>query len=217
MEPRRLTLALPKGRMLKEIVALFEAAGTRCRDILEDSRKLIFELPEVSIMVVRSADVIPYVEHGAADAGVVGKDVLLEENANVYEPLDLGQGYCRLCVARPVNAPDVGADGAHLRVATKYPNLAEAHYRKKGMQVEVIKLYGSIELAPLVGLSDRIVDLVSTGETLKQNGMEVEEEILESTSRLIVNRAAMKTRTGEILDFVERLKKALAGEGGGAG
>ena len=196
------------GGMLYEIVDLLLGAGIDCRDVLSDSRRLIFDLPDCRVLVVRSQDVISYVEHGAADVGVVGKDVLLEEAPQVYEPLDLGLGFCRLCVARAVGGPERGA-GAELRVATKYPRLAEAHFRRKGVQVEIIKLYGSIELAPLVDLADRIVDLVSTGETLRQNGLEVEEEILESTSRLIVNRATMKTRTAQVLGLVERLRERV--------
>jgi ATP phosphoribosyltransferase len=204
-------MALPKGRMLLDIVDLFEGAGVRCRDILDDSRKLVFDLPACRVLVVRSQDVLTYVEHGAADIGVVGKDVLLEEDPDVYEPLDLGLGYCRLAVAGPVGGFEMQPrDGAHLRVATKYPHLAEAHFRKKGVQVEVIKLYGSIELAPLTGLADCIVDLVSTGETLRQNGMREIETIMESTSRLIVNRASMKTRTEAVIALVEGLQKVLA-------
>ncbi len=214
MNEARLTMALPKGRMLLEIVDLFRAAGVDLREILEDSRKLVFELPACTVLVVRSQDVITYVEHGAADIGVVGKDVLLEEAPDVYEPLDLGLGYCRLCVSGPVGAEvKEPRDGAHLRIASKYPHIAEDYFRKKGVQVELIKLYGSIELAPLTGLADRIVDLVSTGETLRQNGMGEIETILESTSRLIVNRASMKTRTKEVLDLVERLRKVLGERG----
>jgi ATP phosphoribosyltransferase len=209
MSDSRLTLALPKGRMLVEISDLFEAVGIRCKEILEDSRKLIFDLEDCRVLVVRSQDVITYVEHGAADIGVVGKDVLLEQSPQVYEPLDLGLGRCHLSVARAVRGRGPREGGAELRVATKYPKLAEEHFRRKGVQVEIIKLYGSIELAPLVDLADRIVDLVSTGETLRQNGLEVEETILESTSRLIVNRATMKTRTAEVLGLVGRLKERL--------
>lgn len=211
MRDEKLTLALPKGRMLIDIVNLFEGAGLSCREILEDSRKLVFDMASCRVLVVRSQDVITYVEHGAADVGVVGKDVLMEDEPNVYEPLDLGLGYCRLAVAGPVGGVEFRPrDGAHLRVATKYPNLAEEHFRKKGVQVEVIKLYGSIELAPLTGLADCIVDLVSTGETLRQNGMREIETIMESTSRLIVNRASMKTRTNAVLALVEGLRKTLA-------
>jgi ATP phosphoribosyltransferase len=140
---------------------------------------------------------------------VVGKDVLLEEEPEVYEPLDLGLGPCRLAVAEPAGGEAAPRDGAHLRVATKYPRLAMAHFRAKGVQAEIIKLYGSIELAPLTGLADCIVDLVSTGETLRQNGLREVETILDSTSRLIVNRAAMKTRTARINELVRRLRSRL--------
>ncbi len=208
----RLTLALPKGRMLADIVELFESAGLSCREVLADSRKLVFDLHDCRVLLVRSQDVVTYVEHGAADLGVVGKDVLLEEEPEVYEPLDLGLGPCRLAVAEPAGGDATPRDGAHLRVATKYPCLAMAHFRAKGVQAEVIKLYGSIELAPLTGLADCIVDLVSTGETLRQNGLREVETILDSTSRLIVNRAAMKTRTARINELVRRLRDRL-GEG----
>ena len=209
-----MTMALPKGRMLREVVDLFASAGVELGEILEDSRKLVFDLKDTRVLVVRSQDVITYVEHGAADIGIVGKDVLLEAAPDLYEPLDLGLGYCRLAVAGPVGATDVvPLDGAHIRIATKYPRLAEAHFRKKGMQVEIIKLYGSIELAPLTGLTDFIVDLVSTGETLRQNGMCEMETILESTSRLIVNRASMKTRSAAVIELVEKLKGVLGERG----
>ncbi|PLX46565.1 MAG: ATP phosphoribosyltransferase [Deltaproteobacteria bacterium] len=210
----RLTMALPKGRMLREVVDLFALAGVELGEILEDSRKLVFDLNDTRVLVVRSQDVITYVEHGAADIGIVGKDVLLEAAPDLYEPLDLGLGYCRLAVAGPVGATNVAPrDGAHIRIATKYPRLAEAHFRKKGMQVEIIKLYGSIELAPLTGLTDFIVDLVSTGETLRQNGMCEIETILESTSRLIVNSASMKTRSAAVIGLVENLKRVLGDRG----
>lgn len=213
--PDSLTVALPKGRILEDTVALLRQCGIPCASVLEDSRRLVFEEPGFRYLVVRGQDVATYVEHGAADLGVVGKDVLLEQRPEVYEPLDLGFGYCRLAVARA--AADRGrGDSAwsHLTVATKYPRLAAEHYRRKGVQVEIIKLYGSIELAPLVGLADRIVDLVSTGETLRQNGLTEEETILESTCRLIVNRASMKTRTRAVSDLVRALQARLGGPAG---
>jgi ATP phosphoribosyltransferase len=212
MNNKNLTLALPKGRMLNDIVALFKGAGLDISEILGDSRKLVFDLPQCQVMVVRSSDVIPYVVHGAADAGVVGKDVILEERPNVYEPIDLGLGPCHLSVARLESAKKESYEAAYQKVATSYPHLAEEHFRKKGIQTEIIKLNGAVELAPLVGLTDCIVDLVSSGETLRQNGLVETEKIVESTSRLIVNRAAMKTRTKEILGLVERLKTQLGEE-----
>jgi len=206
-----LTLALPKGRILRDTLALLARCGVPCEGVLDDSRRLVFDVPGYRFLVVRSQDVATYVEHGAADLGVVGKDVLLEQEPEVYEPLDLGFGYCRLVVAEPGQARERGGavGWSRVRVATKYPRLAEAHFRRKGVQVEVIKLYGSIELAPLVGLSDQIVDLVSSGETLRQNGLVEVETILESTCRLIVNRASMKTRTEPVAALVRELKLLL--------
>jgi len=210
--PDTLTLALPKGRILRDTLALLERCGVPCEHVLDDSRRLVFDIPGYRFLVVRSQDVATYVEHGAADLGVVGKDVLLEQEPEVYEPLDLGFGYCRLVVAEAAEARSRGGGaGAWSRVrgATKYPRLAEAHYRAKGVQVEVIKLYGSIELAPLVGLSEQIVDLVSTGETLRQNGLAEVETILESTCRLVVNRASMKTRTAPIAELIRAFRARL--------
>jgi len=209
--PDSLTLALPKGRILRDTLALLERCGVPCQHVLDDSRRLVFDVPGYRFLVVRSQDVATYVEHGAADLGVVGKDVLLEQEPEVYEPLDLGFGYCRLVVAEPGEARVRGGAGgwSRLRVATKYPRLAEGHFRRKGIQVEVIKLYGSIELAPLVGLSEQIVDLVSSGETLRQNGLVEVETILESTCRLVVNRASMKTRTEPIAGLIREFKRLL--------
>lgn len=208
----RLTFAIPKGRILMETVGLLEDVGIDCVDALGDSRRLVFESQTHRFLNVRSQDVITYVEHGAADMGVVGKDVLLEQRPEVYEPLDLGIGYCRLVVAQPAieGDDDDRNDWSAIRVATKYPILTESHFRSKGCPVEIIKLYGSIELAPIVGLSDFIVDLVSTGETMRQNGLVEVETILESTCRLIVNRASMKTRTKEISDLIKALKKRVS-------
>ncbi len=206
-----LTVALPKGRILDDTVALLRRCGIPCDSLREPSRKLVFDEPGYRFLVVRAQDVVTYVEHGAADLGVVGKDVLLEQQPEVYEPLDLGFGYCRLMVAEARAQRERGGPSAwsSLRIATKYPRLAEAHFRKKGVPVEIIKLYGSIELAPLVGLADQIVDLVSTGETLLQNGLVEVETILESTCRLIVNRASMKTRARAISELIRELGNRL--------
>ncbi len=206
--PEPLTFALPKGRVLHDASGFLEACGVPASVTLGDSRRLVFEAGAYRFLVVRSQDVPTYVEHGAADLGIVGRDVILEQAPEVYEPLDLGFGYCRLVVAGLPERP--GAEGrSFLRVATKYPRLAEGHFRSRGVQAEVIKLYGSIELAPLVGLADVIVDLVSTGETLRQNGLEERETILESTCRLIVNRAAMKTRTREVSALIRAFREEL--------
>lgn len=210
-----LTFAFPKGRILDDTVALLRQCGIPCASLLEDSRKLVFDEEGYRFLVVRGQDVPTYVEHGAADLGVVGKDVLLEQQPEVYEPLDLRFGYCRLMTAEAKASRERGGPSAwsSLRIATKYPRLAEAHFREKGVQVEIIKLYGSIELAPLVGLADQIVDLVSTGETLRQNGLVEVETILESTCRLIVNRASMKTRTQAISALIRELQSRLPAGG----
>jgi ATP phosphoribosyltransferase len=169
-----LTIAIPKGRILTESIELFGKIGIHLQSMLEDSRKLIFEYPEQNLraLIVRATDVPTYVEYGCADLGIVGKDTLLEQDKDLYEPLDLKFGYCRMMVAEPANLAQSDDPGrwSHIRVATKYPHVAEKYFASKGMQAEIIKLYGSIELGPLVGLSERIVDLVSTGETLRQNG-----------------------------------------------
>jgi ATP phosphoribosyltransferase len=205
-----LTVALPKGRIQHDTMRLLEGIGINCEEMKGDSRKLLFDLPEkkMRFMVVRASDVPTYVEYGAADIGVVGKDVLMEQGKNLYEPLDLKIGYCRMVVAEPeaVSKNDNPSEWTHVRIATKFPNITEAHFKKKGVQVELIKLYGSIELAPLVGLSERIVDLVSSGETMRQNGLVEVEDIMEVTSRLIVNRASLKTRFERINDLINRLK-----------
>jgi ATP phosphoribosyltransferase len=208
-----LTIALPKGRILKEGVALFKKIGIDCSDVMEDSRRLIFENKKAGIrfMVIRSQDVPTYVEYGAADVGIAGKDVLLEQERDIYEPLDLGIGICRMVVAEPkeLGKKDNPRHWTHIRVATKYPNITLKHFMNKGIQVEIIKLYGSIELAPLLGLSERIVDLVQTGETLRRNGLVEVEEIMKVTSKLICNRASLKTKPDRIKTIVDGLKKAI--------
>ncbi len=207
-----LTLALPKGRVLKEAVAVFAAAGLpEVREVLADSRRLLFRFPEraLVVLVVRDADVPTYVEQGAADCGVVGKDLLLEQDRAVYEPLDLGIGACRLVVAAPAAGGQSRSPTALPRVATKFPRLTAQHYAARGEQVEVIRLSGAIELAPLVGLADRIVDLVQTGETLRQNGLVEVETILAATSRLIVNRASLKTKPARLNALIADLRRAV--------
>jgi ATP phosphoribosyltransferase len=160
-------------------------------------------------MIVRATDVPTYVEYGCADLGIVGKDTLLEQEKDLYEPLDLRFGYCRMVVAEPaeLSRNDDPAWWTSIRIATKYPNFTEKYFTRKGVQVEIIKLYGSIELAPLVGLSERIVDLVSSGETLKQNGLVEVETIAEITTRLIVNRASLKTKHKRITEIIEGLER----------
>lgn len=206
-----ITIAIPKGRILRDSVALFKKIGIDCEQLLSDTRKLIFEDPgqRLRYMIVRATDVPTYVEYGCADLGIVGKDTLLEQQKDLYEPLDLKFGYCRLVVAEPaeLSRTDDPRSWANIRIATKYPNITESYFSGKGVQVEIIKLYGSIELAPLVGLSERIVDLVSTGETLRQNGLVEVETIAEITCRLIVNRGSLKTRHKRITEILEGLER----------
>jgi len=211
-----ITFALPKGRIMQDSMELFGKIGITCPEMEGDSRKLVFENPQdrYRFMAVRATDVPTYVEYGCADIGVVGKDTLLEQNKDLYEPLDLKFGYCRMVVAEPkaLQQQDDPATWSNIRVATKYPNITEKFFAAKGVQVELIKLYGSIELAPLVGLSERIVDLVSTGGTLKANGMVEVETIAEITSRLIVNRASLKTKHQRISRILDGLEAVIGDE-----
>lgn len=210
----QLTIAIPKGRILTESIELFAKVGIHLETMLQDSRKLIFEYPEQNLraLIVRATDVPTYVEHGCADLGIVGKDTLLEQDKDLYEPLDLKFGYCRMMVAEPAGLAkdDDPSRWSHIRVATKYPHVAEKYFASKGVQAEIIKLYGSIELGPLVGLSERIVDLVSTGETLRQNGLVEVETIAEITTRLVVNRASLKTKHQRIRGIIDGLEKVIA-------
>ncbi len=204
-----LTLALSKGRILDETLPLLIAAGIRPVDD-PASRKLILrtERDDVRLLVIRASDVPTFVERGAADLGVAGKDVLLEHGgAGLYEPLDLGIARCRLMVAAPVGTAE---PARRLRIATKYVAATRRHYAARGQQVEIIKLYGSMELAPLVGLADRIVDLVDTGNTLRANGLEPVEEVCSISSRLVVNKAAMKLNHDRVKALVARLAEAVA-------
>lgn len=205
-----LTIALSKGRILEQTLPLLEQLGIVPADDLKKSRKLILDtnLDDVKLLVIRAADVPTYVAYGAAQIGVSGKDVLLEQGSkDLYEPVDLHIAECRLVVAAAAGAD---LNKMRLRVATKYVNSTRQFFAAKGKQVEVIKLYGSMELAPLVGLADCIVDLVDTGATLKANGLQTIEVITNISSRLIVNKAAMKTQHERIRDFINRIEKAVA-------
>lgn len=205
----QLIIALSKGRILKDTLPLLKVAGIELLEDPDKSRKLIFPTthPQVNIIIIRATDVPTYVENGAADIGVAGKDVLMEHGASgVYEPLDLNIAKCRLMVAGKVNAPAVNG---RLRVATKFVNLTKQYYAQKGEQVEVIKLYGSMELAPLMGLADRIVDVVDTGKTLKENGLEPLELISYISSRLIVNKASFKRKADLIQPLLQKLSQAI--------
>lgn len=194
-----ITLALSKGRIFEETLPLLAAAGIHPTDDPESSRKLIIgtNRPDVRLVIVRASDTPTYVQYGAADLGIAGKDVLLEHGGmGLYQPLDLNIARCRLCVAVPKGFDYAAASrpGSRIRVATKYLNCARRHFAEKGVHVDLIKLYGSMELAPLVGLADAIVDLVSSGATLRANNLEEVEEIMPISSRLIVNQAALKLK-----------------------
>ena len=207
-----LTIALSKGRILEETLPLLEAAGLNPAEDVNTTRKLMVDGPDgVRFLIIRAADVATYVERGAADLGIVGRDLLLEAQPHVYEPLDLGIGRCRLCVAGPKVLVDAGKPkrGSHIRIATKYDRLAEQYYLSQGVQAEIIHLYGSMELAPLVGMAERIVDLVSTGGTLKANGLVEEDTLYEISSRLIVNPASHATRGDLIQPIIDRLRRAV--------
>lgn len=209
MSSKPLTIALSKGRILKETLPLLEAAGIRLLEDPESSRKLIFDTSrdDVKIIIIRATDVPPYLQYGGADIGVAGKDVLMEHGADgIYEPLDLEIARCKLMVAAKKDAPAVNG---RLRVATKFVNIARRYFASQGVQAEVIKLYGAMELAPLVGLADRIVDVVDTGNTLRANGLEPTELIARISSRLIVNRASMKTRYAEIQPIIDLIGAAV--------
>jgi len=204
-----LTIALSKGRIFEETLPLLAAAGIVPKDDPETSRKLILDtnLDDVKLVIIRAADVPTYVGYGAADIGVAGKDVLMEHGGDgLYEPLDLGIARCRLMVAGPENS---ASERRRLRIATKYVQSTRRYYADRQEQVEIIKLYGSMELAPLVGLADRIVDVVDTGNTLKANGLVPLEHIADISSRLVVNKAAMKMKHARITGFIENLKAAL--------
>src|SRR5262245_57176332 len=214
LDARPLTIALPRGRILEEALPLFRRAGLDLSAVEQAraGRRLIIPVEEhgLRVLIVRDTDVPAYVEHGAADMGVAGRDVLEEQARDLYEPLDLGIGRCRMVVAEPEDRPvDEGAH-MHLRYATKFAEVTRRHLQARGIVAEVIKLYGSIEIAPLVGLADRIVDLVSTGETLRQHRLREVETIFEVSARLCVGRAAAKLHAERVDDLVARLRKVLA-------
>jgi len=206
-QAQKLTIAMPKGRIFEEAVHFLQQAGLEVTAELQESRKLIIPVENASLefILAKPTDVPTYVEYGVADVGVVGKDVLLEEERDVYELLDLKIGYCRMMVAglpdwKPVEAP---------RVATKYPKIASRYFREQGQQVEVIKLNGSVELAPIIGLADRIVDIVSTGRTLRENGLVELEHICEITTRLIANRASYRMKSEAVDDICNKFLQVI--------
>lgn len=204
-----LTLALSKGRIFKETLPLLKAAGIEPIDDPETSRKLILDTnqPDVRLIIVRASDVPTYVEYGGADIGVAGKDVLLEHpDAELYEPVDLNIACCKLMTAGRVNEKEISG---RLKVATKFVESTRRFYAQQGQQVDIIKLYGSMELAPLVGMADRIVDVVDTGNTLRANGLEPMEHIADISSRLVVNKASMKMKHARIQRFIEQIRDAV--------
>ncbi|KAB7704173.1 ATP phosphoribosyltransferase [Bacillus aerolatus] len=204
-----LTIAMPKGRIFEEAAALLREAGYQLPPELDESRKLIIEVPEENMrfFLAKPMDVATYVEYGVADLGIAGKDVLLEEERDVYELIDLKISPCYLAVA---GLPDTSIDEVAPKIATKYPNVASTYFRSQGEQVEIVKLNGSIELAPLIGLADRIVDIVSSGRTLKENGLVEYETIVGITSRLIVNPVSYRMKDKEIGQLVSRLSDIIA-------
>lgn len=210
-----LKLAVPRGALFGETLDVLDGAGIDTSELRGDSRALIFETEGMTLVTMRPSDVPTYVEAGAADVGITGKDVLLEQSDRVvYELLDLGYGRCRMVLAGRKGDKRLGEAQRRLgmmRIATKYPRIAERHFEATGRQVEVIEVKGSVELAPLIGLGDGIVDLVATGRTLEENDLEVREEILECTARFVANRVAHKLRADEVDDLTARLRAASGG------
>ena len=212
-EERYLTFALGKGRLANKALELFEKIGVTCEEMKDkSSRKLIFVNEELKLrfFLAKGPDVPTYVEYGAADIGVVGRDTILEENRNVYEVLDLGFGKCRMCVCGSASAKELLQHHERIRVASKYPNIAKDYfYNKKHQTVDIIKLNGSVELGPLVELSDVIVDIVETGSTLRENGLEVLEDVCPLSARMIVNPVSMQMETERIKSLVNRLRAEI--------
>ncbi|MDQ7004341.1 MAG: ATP phosphoribosyltransferase [Ghiorsea sp.] len=213
-----LTIALSKGRILEQTLPLLEFADLMPKEDVQTTRKLMVDGPDdwagskVRFLIIRAADVCTYVEQGAADLGISGRDLLLEHKPHVYEPLDLKIGKCRLCVCGPKDAVEAGESsviGGRIRVATKYDSIAEQYYLEQGVHAEVIHLYGSMELAPLVGMADRIVDVVETGNTLKANGLIEETTLFDVSSRLIANPASFVTKKKQMQAVINKLREAV--------
>ena len=212
-EMRYLTFALGKGRLAKKTLEMFEQIGITCEEMKDkDTRKLIFVNEELKLrfFLAKGPDVPTYVEYGAADIGIVGKDTILEEGRNIYEVLDLGFGKCRMCICGPENAKELLNHHELIRVATKYARIAKDYfYNKKHQTVEIIKLNGSIELAPIVGLSEVICDIVETGSTLRENGLSVLEEVCPLSARMVVNQVSMKMENERITKLISDLKTVI--------
>jgi len=210
---REIVFALPKGRLAEKTMGLLAQIGITCPEMEEDTRKLIFRNEELgyAFFLAKPSDVPTYVEYGVADIGVVGRDTILEEERKLYEVMDLGMGRCRMCVCGPESAREKLKHGELIRVATKYPNIAKNYFfNVKHQTVEIIKLNGSIELAPLIGLSEVIVDIVETGTTLKENGLEVLEEVCDISARVVVNQVSMKMENERISNILSGIRGLLA-------
>jgi ATP phosphoribosyltransferase len=205
-----ISIALTKGRLEEETIKILDKANFDPSELKNKGRKLVFtdKTQDIKYFLVKAADSITYVEHGVADLGVVGKDTILESDNNCYEVLDLGFGKCGFIVASlPEN--DILKKVGHIKIGTKYPKVAKEYFKKKGMDVEVIKIEGSVELAPILGLCDGIVDIMETGTTLKENGLVVLDRICEISARLIVNKASFKMKQNEIWEFIDRIKEVI--------
>lgn len=205
-----ISLALTKGRLEKETVKILDKAGFGTGELKNKGRKLVFndEIEDVRYFLVKAADSITYVEHGVADIGVVGKDTLLESNHSCYEVLDLGLGVCKFIVAS-LKDTDLFNKQGHIKIGTKYPNVAREYFKSRGMDVEIIKIEGSVELAPILGLCDGIVDIMETGTTLKENGLVVLDDVCDISARVIVNKVSFKMKQIEINQFIDRIKEAI--------
>ena len=210
---RYLTIALTKGRLASKTLELLEAVGITCEEMKDkNTRKLIFVNEELKLkfFLAKGPDVPTYVEYGAADIGVVGRDTIVEEGRKLYEVMDLGFGKCRMCICGPESAKPLLENNQLIRVATKYPNIAKDYfYNKKHQTVEIIKLNGSIELAPIVGLSEVICDIVETGSTLRENGLSILEEVCPLSARMVVNQVSMKMESERISELIQKLKKVI--------
>jgi ATP phosphoribosyltransferase len=204
-------IAITKGRIEKYAVNIFQESGIDCEELINKGRKLIFHdnVNNIDFVLVKANDVLTYVDHGVVDIGIVGKDVLLEQNKNYYEVLDLKMGKCKFAIAA---LPETNLNEGYNRkkIATKYPNVARNYFRSKGQDVEIIKIEGSVELAPILGLSDAILDIVETGDTLKENGLVILEEVCDISARVVVNIASMKLKREEIMNIISMLQKSVA-------
>ena len=205
---KKLRIALTKGRLEKKSVELFQKMGIDCDELINKGRRLILNAGDYEVVLAKAADVITYVEHGVCDIGVVGKDTIVENGKSFYEMMDLNLGKCDFALATQKGKDFY--DGFNTkRIATKYPNITKAYFEGKGMDIKIIKIEGSVELAPLLNLADGIVDIVETGTTLKENGLEVKEKIMPVSARVIVNMASMKLRREEIDKFLEEIEKVI--------